>query len=785
MRRAPWSHLAPLLFPQRWLVAVAMITAGLGLAVGVSRMLEESERQAREEQFRKIALETAHQFRQEVAAVSDAMQSIGIFYGASREVERKEFRAFTAPLLKRLSGIGALAWAPRVTGHGRSSLESAVRAEGFSDFQILEWLDAGVMVSAAERTEYFPVTYLEPHEGHELLLGFDFASEPVRRAVMMAARDSGAIRATPKVKLVQEGHSPDGVVVFLPIYQNTAPTDTLEQRREGLAGFVAAIVRVSRFVQRALEKVELHGISFELEMPSADGPDAVYRFPSDTWGPVQGPARSSADVIVSERLTFAGQPWMFRCTLRPEALTRRVSWQPVSILMLGVLLTVIMTAYVLAILSHEVKTQQLVIKRTQELAEANQALDQRNRDLVRREAAMQSLLEDLEVAKRRIEEQAKTLQASNDKLREMAALKDEFVAKVSHELRTPLTSVKEGLSLMLDGALGQTTADQQDFLKTMDGDVDRLTELINNMLDLSKIEAGRMRLARTKVEVSTLLESLVRSYQAIVGGRTVRIDAKEVPPVFADTNRIIQVLTNLLSNAIKFTSDDGAITFRVTPAAGQVVIAVEDTGPGIAPEEMPKLFQKFSQVGKQGAGVPRGTGLGLVVCKELVELHGGRIEVTSELDRGTTFTVRLPVYSDALALSESFRELQEAAAGEEGHGVGLIAVQTEALLRAQAAPPARQETFDRLAHDVRHHLHRGDVVLTLAPSWVVVMAAVNAEGVQAIVKRLRATVPGADRLRFGAALAPHDGSQAEALFQAATTHLEQGLASVCYNEVRP
>src|SRR6185295_14794000 len=117
----------------------------------------------------------------------------------------------------------------------------------------------------------------------------------------------------------------------------------------------------------------------------------------------------------------------------------------------------------------------------------------------------------------KIEHQAGQLQSANTKLKDAAALKDEFVAKVSHELRTPLTSIKEGMSLLMDKALGPVTPDQGEFLHVMDQDIDRLTELINNMLDISKIEAGRMRLLRVRVDAPRLIESLVKTYQPILG----------------------------------------------------------------------------------------------------------------------------------------------------------------------------------------------------------------------------------------------------------------------------
>ncbi len=404
------------------------------------------------------------------------------------------------------------------------------------------------------------------------------------------------------------------------------------------------------------------------------------------------------------------------------------------------------------------------------------ALERGQGELAQREWVMHSLLEDLQSAKDLIEGQAATLRSSNAKLRELAAVKDEFVAKVSHELRTPLTSIKEGLSLILDGALGQTTSDQQEFLGTMDAEVDRLTDLINNMLDISKIEASRMRLARARLDVGELIASLLRSCQPLLGRRAVRTECEEVALVFADRHRMAQVLTNLLSNAIKFTDEQrGSITFRLGRQDGMAAISVEDNGPGIASEDVPKLFQKFSQVGAQPKGQPRGTGLGLVVCKELVELHGGRIETRSAVGQGTAFTVLLPAYSDHLALSESFRELTQQEALDEPQPIGVIAIQAVDLLDGQETPEGRRRELERLASDVSTHLHRGDAVLAVDPSWIVVLALTDAAGIEAIVRRLQGRVPQGERLQVGAAVCPLDGTEAFALFQLAASRVGQPL----------
>jgi len=437
------------------------------------------------------------------------------------------------------------------------------------------------------------------------------------------------------------------------------------------------------------------------------------------------------------------------------------SWLVLVILLLVILLG---AGYLRLASRRSAHIERLVIKRTAELRKAN-------KELTLREELMRSLVEALEHSKHELEGQSHLLQITNTRLEELAALKDEVVAKVSHELRTPLTSIKEGLNLMLENVLGETTADQQDFLKTMDSDVDRLTELINNMLDLSKIEAGRMRLVRKRVKAKELIDSVLRSYKPLLGPRTIRVECPEASCVFVDRNRILQVLTNLVSNVLKVTPEEGgAITFSVGEQDGRIAFGITDNGPGIAAEDLSKLFQKFSQV---GGSRTRGTGLGLVVCKELAELHGGRMDVTSEVGRGSTFTLSLPAYTDAFALQASFEELTDLIPASEGQTVCCLAIQADALLNHGAMREERWSVLERMMEEIRRNLHRGDIVLVREPSWIVVLALAHAHDAPSIVNRLRQSALKDLPLPVGIALYPEGGDEAMRLFEYAASHVDQ------------
>jgi signal transduction histidine kinase len=236
-----------------------------------------------------------------------------------------------------------------------------------------------------------------------------------------------------------------------------------------------------------------------------------------------------------------------------------------------------------------------------------------------------------------------------DKSRQLEAAsrhKSEFLANMSHELRTPLNAVIGFSEVLLQRMFGELNARQDEYLKDIYASGQHLLSLINDILDLSKIEAGRMELAPAPFHLPSALENAVTLVKERAGRHGIAL-ALDVDPtlgeVVGDERKIKQVLLNLLSNAVKFTPEGGRVTLKASRMDGAVEISVTDTGIGIAPEDQSAIFEEFRQVGSDETRKHEGTGLGLTLAKKFVELHGGRIWVDSELGRGSTFTFTLPV----------------------------------------------------------------------------------------------------------------------------------------------
>ncbi len=244
-----------------------------------------------------------------------------------------------------------------------------------------------------------------------------------------------------------------------------------------------------------------------------------------------------------------------------------------------------------------------------------------------------------------------TAQKAIEDMKQLDIIKSQFLANMSHELRTPLNSIIGFSRVILKGIDGPITEQQQQDLSAIYNSGQHLLGLINNILDLSKIEAGKMELTPEELNIADAIANVVSTSAGLVRDRPIKL-VQEIesglPTVRADPMRLRQIMLNLISNAAKFT-EEGSITIRAslhTPSTGvpEVMVSVTDTGPGIAPEDQKKLFQAFSQVDSSATRKTGGTGLGLSICKRLVELHGGKISVHSAPGKGSTFYFTIPLF---------------------------------------------------------------------------------------------------------------------------------------------
>jgi signal transduction histidine kinase/CheY-like chemotaxis protein len=277
----------------------------------------------------------------------------------------------------------------------------------------------------------------------------------------------------------------------------------------------------------------------------------------------------------------------------------------------------------------------LYLDKLEEKKQHLQDIEQMNAGLERK---VRERTQELEVVNQKLQESNLELQRAN-------SLKSEFLANMSHELRTPLNAIIGFSELLLDKTFGSLNEEQRDYVADILSSGRHLLELINDILDLSKIEAGKMKLSKELFELGPVVEEALSLLRVEAGRKHIELGADHPEAeieVHADRSKVKQIMGNLLSNAVKFTPPGGRVTLGARQEGAFMTISVSDTGIGIKPEDQGRIFQAFTQVDGSYARKYQGTGLGLTLVKKFVEMHGGRVQVESRVGEGSVFSFSLP-----------------------------------------------------------------------------------------------------------------------------------------------
>jgi signal transduction histidine kinase len=231
------------------------------------------------------------------------------------------------------------------------------------------------------------------------------------------------------------------------------------------------------------------------------------------------------------------------------------------------------------------------------------------------------------------------------RLEELNSMKSYFISIASHELKTPLAIVKGYVDVMQDGVLGRVNRKQKEKLEAISLNIRHLSNLVENILDLSRIEAGELKLNRRKTDVNRLVSGILRDFRPLAEERGITLSFRKavLGRVMMDPDRMKQVIINLLDNSLKFTPHGGRITVSTRRMQNQLALTVRDTGVGIPKKSLGRIFDRFYQVDSTSHRKYKGFGLGLSICKSIVELHGGSISIKSRVNRGTSVSITLPV----------------------------------------------------------------------------------------------------------------------------------------------
>ena len=366
---------------------------------------------------------------------------------------------------------------------------------------------------------------------------------------------------------------------------------------------------------------------------------------------------------------------------------------------------------------------------------------------------------------------AQNLEKANAQLRKLDQMKDDFVSMVSHELRTPLTTMKEFVAIISDEIPGTLTKDQKEYIGIIKENINRLARLIGNLLDISKIEAGRVVLKRELIDITKLVKDVVSTLKPGISEKHIELKTLfqiPFPSVYVDPDMIVQVFTNLIGNAIKFTPEKGRITITIIDQDKELECSVADTGIGIGPENIDKLFGKFQQFGRVAGAGAKGTGLGLAISKGLVQGHSGKIWVESKLDKGSKFIFTLPKHTTE-SLFKEFVDKGIKQARKNNSRVSLVVVSLADLNRLRQE--LTSEVVDSILKEMKEVLmnslrkEEGDTAIKGSDEVAVILADCNKEEASLVAERLENVLGGylaqkklaeKIKLQFGCATYPDD-----------------------------
>jgi signal transduction histidine kinase len=447
----------------------------------------------------------------------------------------------------------------------------------------------------ASRAEYFPAVLLEPRdEDNRTTIGFDLGSEGEQLEAMTRARDSNAPAITEVLAAnPAAGRSTREFVLYLPIYRRGAPVESIEQRRGALVGFVFSRLSPDVIFTDSIAAATVRYLDI-----------AIYDSSKDANALLASSGEGKGNVQSSATLSIGGRQWLLiassreagAATLPPEAQRTFVVGALVSLLLF-------------ALMRAQVRAWQTAERHAAELRAADRA-------------------------------------------------KDEFLAVLSHELRTPLNAMLGWLSMLRSGSVREDR--RAHALDIIDRNARTQAQLIDDLLEVSRILMGKMRLDKRPLPLVPAIAAVVDSLRPTAEAKAVTLHGLDASAenglhIFADVGRFAQIVTNLVANGVKFTQPGGAVWVNVETDGDKIKISVRDTGIGIAPEFLPYVFDRFRQADASPTRSYSGLGMGLAIVRDLVLLHGGRIDAYSGgLNQGAMFVVTLPLLAvDGTAADEA------------------------------------------------------------------------------------------------------------------------------------
>lgn len=526
-----------------------------------------------------LATHTSNTIVERLRTYEVVLKGAAGLFTASNEVTREEWKQY-------IGGLDLQQKYPGLMGVGYTAFVRPDQVDGFTQSARRDGLSDFHIFPTGQRPIYAATLYFEPQTNPKGL-GFDMYSEPVRREAMVWAQTTGEPVLTHKLAFViddgQTGQA--GFTMYAPVYTDATQYSRPANERS-TRGFIFAPFSTADLFKDVLDQSAKDTYAVRIYDGTPQQNQVLYE--TDSYAAL---ASRRGSFTTQMPLQLYGREWTLDFRFSPTTISNSTRNRPIGVLVSGITLSFLLSGFVLALLMARTKALTL------------------------------------------------------DKQTEVQSAKDELLSLASHQLRTPATAVKQYLGMLREGYAGKLDKDQQTLLEKAFVSNERQLHIINDLLYVAKIDAKGIVLSLRKLDVGKLVSDVVQevSDAAKEKKKKIRLQLpKRKVYAEADEHCLSMAVENIVMNAIRYSYESAPVTVKVSNHKQEVRIAVKDRGVGIAPEDIPLLFQQFTRIPNDLTKQSSGSGIGLYLSQQLIKLHGGTIEVESEKGKGSTFTIHLP-----------------------------------------------------------------------------------------------------------------------------------------------
>ena len=538
--------------------------------------------------FESFAQTFEGKIQKQLLTNAQILYSSAAFISSSDTISREEWREF-----QRLNkshnespGIVAIGYSVIVDKKNKENFEKRIRTEGFSDFKI---------VPDSTRDFYTAVLYIEPDsERNAKVLGFDGYAEPIRRRAMNQAFDNDLATISDRLVLIQDSGITEepGMIVFAPVYKKGYLPMDKPSRRSALIGWVFSTYHMKDLMVSLLKNWDFETTQiriFDKELFVSDN----LLFDSDSLSNFHHTESYIEQIRIP--LNFNGDFWTLEFS-RYKGHTYSLPFKVIVIVVNGVIISVLLFVLAIGLIGARTKTLQI--------------------------------------------------QKLNDELKRVNLNKDRFISLLAHDLKSPFNSLLGFSELLVENYDGFTDKEIREYIQNIYTSAQVSYLLMDELLMWARVQSDQFPFKPEKIDLNSLCKNLIVYHELVAAKKNISLNFSDSEVVYALADELMlkTILRNLLVNAIKFTQPMGSIRIEITRKENQALISVFDTGVGMSPEEISMLFDIAKLKSRTGTANEKGTGLGLLLCKDMVEKHGGNIWVESTLGKGSTFRFTVPLF---------------------------------------------------------------------------------------------------------------------------------------------